>query len=78
VNQILERLDVLCLPALRTFHDVELNSLAFLQATKALRLDRRVMDEYVLAILAADKAKALSVVEPLNGSLLHVLRTSFC
>ena len=35
----LERLDVLSLPALGTFGDLELDSLAFLQAAEAARLD---------------------------------------
>jgi hypothetical protein len=36
------------------------------------------MDENVLAILAADETKTLSVVEPLHCSLFHVTFCSFC
>jgi hypothetical protein len=35
------------------------------------------VDENVLAILAADKSKTLSVVEPLYCSLFHVTVCSF-
>ena len=74
----LERLYVLCLPALGSFHDVELHGLAFLQAAKALGLDGRKMNEYIFAILPADKAVALGVVKPLNCSLLHTCCTLPC
>src|SRR5215831_19930448 len=69
----LECLDVLCLPALRTLCDFELHCLAFLQALKTARLDRREVHKYIFAILTADKPIALSVVEPLYCSLFHIL-----
>jgi len=69
----LERLNVLSLPALGSLHDVELNRLPFLKAAESVRLDGGEMDENVLAILAADKTKTLSVVEPLYSSLFHML-----
>ena len=68
----LERLYVLCLPALGSLHDVELDRLPFLQAAEALALNRREMNKYILAILPADKAVAFGVVEPLYCSLFHV------
>ncbi len=75
----LERLNVLSLPALRSLYDVELNRLPFLKAAESVRLDGGEMDKYVLAILAADKTKTLSVVEPLYSSLFHsVANASFC
>ena len=69
----LDRAYVLCLPALRPLGDRELHGLAFLQAFKTARLDGREMHENVLAILTADKAVALGVVEPLNCSLFHTV-----
>lgn len=36
----LERLYVLCLPALRSFDDIELDGLPFLQAAEAFALNR--------------------------------------
>jgi len=71
----LERLYVLCLPALRSFYDVELDGLTLLQAAEALALDRREMNKYIFAILPADKAVALGVVKPLYCSLLHTCYT---
>jgi hypothetical protein len=48
-----------------------LNCLAFLEALEAARIDRRVMNEHILAVLAADKAKPLGIVKPLYCSLFH-------
>ena len=67
----LDAFDVLCLPALRALHDVELNLLTFLQAAKAVCLDGGEVNENVLAILAADKAIALGIVKPLYCSCFH-------
>ena len=63
-----DRLYVLRLKAFRAFRDIELYLLAFLQAAEAARLNRREMNEDVLAILPADEAKALRVVKPLYCS----------
>ena len=69
----LERLNVFSLPALGPLGDVEFHSLALLQALETARLDSREMHENVFAILAADEAVALGVVEPLYCSLFcHV------
>jgi hypothetical protein len=73
----LRRANVLCLPALGSLHDVELNRLPLLEAAETVRLDGGEMDENVLAILAADKSKTLSVVEPLYCSLFHFAYCSF-
>ena len=67
----LQKLYVLRLPALGPFDYVELDRLAFLQTAEAIRLDRRIVNKYVFAILAADEAVALRVIEPLNCSLFH-------
>jgi hypothetical protein len=66
-------LDVCRLPAFGSLDDVELDGLSFLKALEATRNDRRVVSEYVLAILTADEAKTLSIVEPLHCSLFHIL-----
>ena len=46
----LDRFYVFCLKAFRAFRDIELYSLAFLQAAEAARLNRREMYEDVFAI----------------------------
>jgi hypothetical protein len=43
-----------------------------LKAFETVRIDRRVVYEYILAVLTADKAKPLGIVEPLYCSLFHV------
>src|ERR1700689_3068322 len=73
----LQNLYVLRLPALGPFDYVERDCLAFLQAAEAIGLDRRIVNEYVFAILAADEAVALRVIEPLNCSLFHGDACSF-
>src|SRR5207248_6083671 len=65
------RLHVLGLPALGTLHYIELDLLAFLKAAESSRLDRREVNENVLAILAADKTISLCVVKPLYCSCFH-------
>ena len=68
---------VLCLPALRSLDNGELNGLTFLQAAESACLDGRVMDENVFAVLTANEAVALRVIEPLNCSLFHGDACSF-
>ena len=78
IDIALQNLYVFCLPALRSLYDIELYGLTFLQAAEALRLDRRVMNEDILAILARNEAIAFSVVEPLHCSLFHECCNSLC
>jgi hypothetical protein len=73
----LESLNVLCLPALGALDDIELNALAFLERTEAVRLDGGVMNEYVVTILTADESETLGIVKPLNCSLFHCVVCSF-
>src|ERR1700722_499308 len=74
----LERLDVLSLPAFGALGHVELHGLALLQALETACLNRREMYENVFAGLAADKAVAFGVIEPLYCSLFcHGARCSF-
>src|SRR5215469_10500873 len=49
----LDRLDVLCLPALGAFHNVKLYLLTFLKAAEAAGLNGGEMNENILAVLAA-------------------------
>jgi hypothetical protein len=72
-NQKLKRLNVRRLPALGSLDNVELHSLTFLKALETVRIDRRVVNKHVLAVLTADEAKPLGIVKPLHCSLFHVV-----
>src|SRR3954469_18238259 len=65
-------LDAVGLGTLRTLDDLELHPLVLVEGPIALGLDRRVVDEHVLAVVHGDEAVALLVVEPLHGALCHV------
>src|SRR5258706_10825769 len=56
------------LQALGALDQIELDGGAFRKRAKARALDRGIVDENVLAILAGDEAEALGVVEPLHVS----------
>ena len=71
-NWRLERLDVRRLPTLGPLDHVELHCLTLLEALETVRIDRRVVNEHVLAVLTADKAKPLGIVKPFYCSLFHV------
>jgi len=73
----LQRLYVRSLPALGSLHDVELHGLAFLQTLETTRVDRRVVHEDILTVLARDEAEALRVIEPLHSTLFHFFRVSW-
>src|SRR5262245_8364981 len=64
--------DVRRLVALGSLDDVELDTVTLGQAAESLGLNRREMNEHVLAVLLRDEAKALGVVEPLHGTLAHL------
>jgi len=54
---------------LRTFltlNDIELDLIVLFQRFVSIQLNRRVVDEYIRPIVAADESVALSVVEPLD------------
>ena len=68
---VLERLNLLGLPALRSLYHLKLHALALLQAAESACLNSRKVYEYILAILTADKAVAFCVIEPLYCSLFH-------
>jgi hypothetical protein len=75
--EILERPDVLGLQALRALRHLKLYALPFLQAAEAVGLDRREMNEDILATLAADESVTLGIVKPLDCSLFHILCSKY-
>ena len=75
---LLDRLDILRLPALRALDHVELHLLTLLQAAEPAGLNRGEVHEDILSILAADKTITFGVVKPLYCSCFHVLLCSFC
>ena len=77
LQDVLQGLDVLGLPALRALDYVELDALAFLKRTEAVALDGGVMHEDVVAILTADKSEALGIVKPFYCSLFHYSCSSY-
>ena len=74
----LDRLYVLCLPALGPLGHVELDLLAFLKRTEAVCLDGGVMDEDVLAVFTAQKSKSLGVIKPLDCACFHCVMFLCC
>jgi len=77
LEAVLDAFDVLCLPALRAFHYVELYLLTFLEAAESAGLNGGEMYEYILTVLAADETVPLGVVKPLHCSCFHVMLCSF-
>jgi len=61
------------LESLRALDDFELDGRTFLKATITVSLDRRKVDENILATLPLDKTIPLAGVEPLNGSLFTIV-----
>src|ERR1700733_2600765 len=68
---VLKRLNVGCLPTLRSLNYIELHRLTLLKTLEAARVDCGVMGENVFAVLTADEAKPLGIVKPLHCSLFH-------
>src|SRR5699024_10362455 len=69
-----DRADALRLRALGTLGDLELDALRLLEAAVTLGLDGGVVDEDVVTdTVLGDEAVALLRVEPLVGSLCHVV-----
>jgi hypothetical protein len=58
--------NALCLRAFLSLNDFEFNIIALLEALVSLRLDGTIVDEHIRAIISADKAEALSVIEPFH------------
>lgn len=61
------------LESFRSPYDFELDGRTFLKATITVSLDRRKVDENVLATLPLDETIPLAGVEPLYGSLLTIV-----
>src|SRR5262249_43859155 len=73
-SRVLGSPHVLRLQTLRPLLHLELHLLTSLRAFETTRLNCREVYEHILALLAADKSKALGVVKPLYCSLLcHVV-----
>src|SRR5659263_90025 len=73
------RTDRLCLGALRTLGDFELDPLRLFEAAVALALNRGVVHEDVgAAAVLSNEAVALLSVEPLHRTLCHAYSCSFC
>src|ERR1700704_2918930 len=58
--------------------DLELDPLTLFEGAVAIRLDRREVDEYVLATVDGDEAVSLVRVEPLDGALSHSKQLPNC
>ncbi len=52
--------------AFLSLNDFEFNIIALLEALVSLRLDGTIVDEHIRAIISADKAEALCVIEPFH------------
>ena len=56
----------LCLRAFLSLNNFEFNVIALLEAFVSLRLDGTIVDEHIRAVIPADKAEALCVIEPFH------------
>jgi hypothetical protein len=54
------------LRAFLSLNNFEFNVIALLEAFVSLRLDGTVVDEHIRAVIPADKAEALCVIEPFH------------
>src|SRR5690348_13457440 len=68
--------DFFSLQALLALHNLERHLLAFLQALEARAGDGTKMHEHVGAVLTADEAEPLGVVEPLDGTCFTIRHDS--
>src|SRR5476651_1869776 len=73
-RKALRSLNVRCLQALVTLHDLKLNPLTLGQRLVAVHRDRGKVNEHVVPTLTLDEPEALLVRKPLDGSLCQ-LRT---
>jgi len=55
-----------CLRTFLSLNNFEFNVIALLEAFVSLRLDGTVVDEHIRAVIPADKAEALCVIEPFH------------
>src|ERR1017187_9522065 len=75
---LLEECHCIRLRAVLSFDYVELDFVTFFERFVPVRLNRRVVDEYIPSIFASDESEALGAVKPLNNSfvLCHKLLPS--
>ncbi len=71
-----DRLDVRRLQTLGSAGHFELNARAFIERTVAARLNRRKVDENILARLALDEAETLGCIKPLHCTFFFHYKTS--
>ena len=71
-----DRFHCIGLQAFLALHDGKADLLTFLETFEALALDGAEMYEYIFPILAADKAEALRIVEPFDGTVFAICH--FC
>ena len=55
-----------CLRAFLSLNNFKFNIIALLEALVTLRLDGTIVDEHIRAVIPADKAEALCVIEPFH------------
>jgi hypothetical protein len=71
------RLDVGSLLAFRALRDFKLDFLTFFQGLEAIHLDcGKVSEQILTTVIRSNKAKALGVIEPLDGTCCHKKRLS--
>src|SRR5712691_1810568 len=70
--------DLVGLGAPLALRDLELDPLALFEGAVSVRLDRREVDENVLATVDGDEAVSLVRVEPLDGALSHSKQLPNC
>src|SRR6185437_14286862 len=70
--------DLLGLLSPVALRDLELDPLTLFEGAVTVRLDRREVDENVLATVDGDKAVALVRVEPFDGALSHSKQLPNC
>jgi len=64
----LRTVHVLSLQTFGSAFDFELNLRTFLESPVAIHLDRRKMDEHIVAVRALDKSVALCGVKPFHNT----------
>ena len=71
--RVLQLSHICRLESFRAPDDLELDERTFLKAAVTVSLDRRKVDENVLATLPLDETIPLAGIEPLYGSLLTIV-----
>ena len=61
-----------CLRSFCTVNDFKFNSLAFLKGLKAIHVQSRIMNEYVIPLFVGDETISFLVVEPFHRTSVQV------